>query len=105
MRVCTEAGCPVLIPTAGRCAAHAKAKEERRGSRHQRGYGKAHTALREQWKPKVAEGSVLCARCGEPIYPHEAWDLGHDDNDRSMYNGPEHANRCNRSAGGRAAHR
>ena len=26
-----------------------------------------------------------------------AWDLGHDDYDRSIYRGPEHA-RCNRSA-------
>ena len=52
----------------------------------------------------VSRGQVPCARCGLLIEPGEQWDLGHDDNDRTKYNGPEHANRCNRSAGGRKAH-
>jgi hypothetical protein len=45
----------------------------------------------------VLQGRVTCWRCGEPILPTDEWDLGHDDNDRSITKGPEHANRCNRS--------
>jgi hypothetical protein len=45
----------------------------------------------------VASGSVCCWRCGELIAPWQAWDLGHDDDDRRRYQGPEHAS-CNRRA-------
>jgi hypothetical protein len=47
---------------------------------------------------------VVCARCGRPIAPGSAWDLGHDDHDCSVYTGPEHA-RCNRGAPSRKRHR
>lgn len=71
-----------------------------RPSSHARGYGVAHQAERARWAPKVDAGQVDCARCGEPIIPGRPWDLGHDDNDRSVYQGPEHRH-CNREAGGR----
>jgi hypothetical protein len=65
-----------------------------------RGYGYTHQKLRAQWEPKVATGNLTCPRCTKPILPGQPWQLGHTD-DRTGYNGPEHA-RCNLSAGGRA---
>jgi hypothetical protein len=63
----------------------------------ERGYGKAHRRLREEWAPSVGRGEVACARCGHLIAPGVAWDLGHHDLDRSVYVGPEHS-KCNRGA-------
>jgi hypothetical protein len=62
-----------------------------------RGYGAAHQQLRKQVAQLVAAGGAYCWRCGKPIQPWQSWDLGHDDNDRSLYRGPEHA-KCNRSS-------
>lgn len=103
LRICAEPGCPRLVNT-GRCADHRREREQARGSRQDRGYDAGHDRLRREWAPKVATGNVRCARCGELIRRGQAWDLGHDDHDRSKYNGPEHAGPCNRAAGGRAAH-
>jgi hypothetical protein len=52
----------------------------------------------------VNSGGVDCWRCGERIEVGEAWDLGHDDVDRSRWRGPEHA-RCNRAAAARRRNR
>lgn len=73
-----------------------RAREATRPSKGERGYDREHYALRASWKPKVATGTVLCARCGCLIGADEPWDLDHDDNDRSRYLGPSHA-RCNRA--------
>jgi len=62
----------------------------------QRGYGQLHRKLRLYWEPIVATGTVACWRCGEIIGPREPWDLGHDDQDRTRYRGPE-CRRCNRA--------
>ena len=67
-----------------------------------RGYGERHRALRARFEPAVAAGLARCVRCGEPIGPGEPWDLGHMDDDRSRWSGPEHAS-CNRSSAGRRA--
>lgn len=61
-----------------------------------RGYGIKHQRLREKWKLKVDRGGVTCWRCGELITAGEPWDLGHDDRDRAVTRGPEHA-ACNRA--------
>ena len=66
-----------------------------------RGYGAAHKRLRAIWDLRVQHGEVNCARCGKWIEPGTPWDLGHNDLDRSIYDGAEHA-ACNRGAPGRA---
>ena len=62
-----------------------------------RKYGQAlHRNTRKALVPIVAAGGVNCARCGEPIWPEEPWDLGHVDGDKIRYPGPEHR-ACNRA--------
>ena len=103
---CPTPGCPELLaPGQRRCTTHGQQHEQQRGSRQQRGYDRKHDQLRAKWAPIVATGTVKCWRCDEPITSTEPWDLGHDDNDRTQYRGPEHANKCNRRAGGLKAHR
>ena len=60
--------------------------------------GHLHKTVRNRWRLKVEAGGVACARCGEPIEPGTAWDLGHVDGGRpGEYAGPEHR-KCNRAA-------
>lgn len=99
LRVCAESGCPQLTEVT-RCPEHTRAKDLARGSRQARGYGAAHTRTRRQWTRLVAAGRVICWRCGRRISPLEAWDMGHDDHDRTQYRGPEHV-KCNRATAGR----
>lgn len=103
-KVCSRPGCPHKATQRGKCDQHARADDQARGTSTERGYTAEHRAIRRAWEPKVAAGGVRCARCHQPIHPGTPWDLGHDDNDRTKYRGPEHAGQCNRSAGGRAAH-
>lgn len=104
MKVCAEPGCPTLVPNGSRCKIHAREQERRRGTKQRRGYTGTHDRLRADWAPRVAAGVVRCWRCNQIIAPGSPWDLGHDDDDRAIHRGPEHAH-CNRSAGGRQAHR
>lgn len=101
LRVCSTPGCPTLVPKQGRCPQHQAQHERARGTRQQRGYDTTHQRLRKQWEPRVNTGTVACWRCGQLIHPTEPWDMGHDDLDRRMYRGPEHA-ACNRATTGRA---
>ena len=76
----------------------------RPGDAERQGYGREHRQLRKQVKPQVEAGWVTCWRCGKLIQPGEPWDLGHDDVDRSIYRGAEHA-KCNRGTAGRVSQR
>jgi hypothetical protein len=97
VHVCAQPGCPALTEQR-RCPTHTRAQERARGTRTARGYGPQHVALRAQWAPLVATGLVQCHRPGCPyLIPADApWDLGHNDTDRSRYQGPEHR-ACNRA--------
>lgn len=101
--VCAEPGCPELTD-GGKCRAHLAAaraaQDAARPSSTARGYDRDHQELRAQWAPRVATGTVNCARCHTPIGAGEPWDLGHDDHDRAKYSGPEHED-CNRATKGR----
>jgi hypothetical protein len=68
-----------------------------RGNTTARGYGAKHQALRKRVAAPVKAGRAVCWRCGLPIHPWMQWDLGHDDNDRTVHRGPEHSH-CNRSS-------
>jgi hypothetical protein len=63
----------------------------------ERGYGWRHQQLRRALAPRVATGRVACWRCGELIQAWQEWHLGHDDDDRRVWRGPEHRY-CNLSA-------
>lgn len=63
-------------------------------------YGAAHEKIREAWRPKVEAGQVDCWRCGHRIKPGTPWDMGHNDDDPTRYEGPEHMP-CSRAAGAR----
>lgn len=78
--------------------------------------------MRDRYRVIVEAGEATCARCfvmieppggpcpkcgrevakGRPSPGYCGWDAGHDDDDRTIYTGPEHAC-CNRQAGGRKA--
>lgn len=92
--------CPTIL-TKGerRCARHAKAYEERRGSSTARGYGTAHQRLRAAWQRRIDEGEhVVCATC-PTVITGRAWQLGHD-HVNGGYLGPQCVD-CNASDGGR----
>jgi len=59
-------------------------------------YCSHHQALRAQWALRVATGRESCWRCGKGLAPDQPWDLGHDDQDKTIYRGPE-CRPCNRS--------
>jgi len=87
LRPCLVCGTPT---NGSRCPKH---KLDRK-------WGRPHRRVRAEWEPLVAAGQVDCWRCGKRIQPGQPWDLGHDDNDRSVYRGPE-CIPCNRATHGR----
>jgi hypothetical protein len=98
--VCSADGCPNFSTRGGRCDECRRAAERMRGTRQERGYDSHHDRLRAEWAPKVARLEVTCWRCGEMIGIGQPWHLGHDDDDRTQYRGPEHA-WCNLGEAGR----
>ena len=102
---CAEAGCPTPVPHGtSRCPTHTRDRDRARGTTKARGYTGQHRTTRDALTPLHQAGALTCWRCGEPIAPNEPMDLGHDDHDRTITRGPEHANDCNRSAAGRSSH-
>lgn len=103
LRVCAEPACPTLTAAGsrgGRCTTHRRAADKARGSREDRGYGSEHQAQSRHLKALVTAGHlVLCWRCGQRITEPDDLHLGHDDHDRNITRGPEHA-LCNLRAAG-----
>ncbi|GAB2970216.1 hypothetical protein GCM10027076_03620 [Nocardioides montaniterrae] len=88
MKVCAEPGCPAL-QAEPRCLEHRRQRERARGTRQQRGYDAAHDQLRADWQRRLNTGErATCWRCGNDLDP-KAWTLGHCDDDRTIYHGPE----------------
>jgi 5-methylcytosine-specific restriction protein A len=95
LKTCSTPGCPELVAS-GRCTTHTRQADQRRGTRQQRGYGKAHT---NRFRPGVLRRDPLCMctdtahghgpRCLTPStvadhYPRDKRELqalGLDDND------------------------
>ena len=100
--ICPKPGCPHVVVNRY-CIEHEREYEAKRGNSSQRGYGSAHQRLRATLTGPHQAGTLTCWRCDQIIPPSEPFDLGHDDDDRTKYAGPEHA-RCNRVAAGRKAH-
>lgn len=63
-----------------------------------------HQQMRVQWEAAVRTGKAECWRCGKALAPTELFDLGHDDDDRTRYRGPE-CRPCNRSTSTRRKQR
>jgi len=103
LRVCSEPGCPILVPRGtSRCADHQRQVERARGTRQARGYDADHDRLRAAWQAQLDAGArMTCWRpdCHTVIDPSN-WHLGHDDNDRTIYRGPECVP-CNTATSGR----
>jgi hypothetical protein len=101
---CGKPGCTTPVKGAVYCTEHEALRQARMASKRpnttQRGYDHHHDQARAAWAPVVAQGGVSCRRCHQLITPGQAWDLGHDDNDRTLPPLPEHARACNRAAAG-----
>jgi energy-coupling factor transporter ATP-binding protein EcfA2 len=77
-------------------------KQATRGSTTARGYGSGHRKLRAHYQRRMDRGERFdCWRCGGRLDPNR-WDLGHDEDDRSKYRGPEHVGRDCPAGGNRA---
>ena len=102
-RPCIEDGCPT-ITSRTRCLEHERQADGARGTRQERGYGASHERMRADYVRRIESGeAVTCWRCGLPIADAHDMHLGHDDYDRSVTRGPEHA-RCNLRAAGLMRH-
>lgn len=65
LKTCSTTGCPELVAR-GRCSTHEQQADRRRGTRQQRGYGKAHT---NRFRPGVLRRDPLCV-CADTAHGH-----------------------------------
>ena len=72
--------------------AHAQRVREYNSPEHRQG--------RKAGQRLIDSGQAHCWRCGAHLPPGGPWHLGHDDNDRTVYRGPE-CPPCNLSAAAR----
>lgn len=56
LKPCSTPGCPELVAR-GRCQTHDQQADRRRGTRHERGYGRAHEL---RFRPGVLRRDPLC---------------------------------------------
>lgn len=108
-RSCSTSGCGELVEQGvrgGRCDDCESEHNRARGSATARGYGKEHQAERARLQDYMDNAGVqyACWRCltrgvHKPIDPTN-WHLGHCDNNRSIYHGPE-CPPCNDATAGR----
>jgi hypothetical protein len=104
LRVCID--CMATIPAGrSRCRPCERIKDRERGTTTQRGYGAEHEAVARGYQRQMDQGQrFACWRCGRELGTRRGsdWHLGHCDNDRGIYHGPEHP-ACNLATAGRAA--
>ncbi len=97
--------CPTgaLVPTGARggcCQSCQRARDQRRGTRQERGYGTDHERTRAALLPD-AYGQP-CRYCGQRMWPHQNLVLDHTE-DRTGYRGIVHADYRDCPAGGNAS--
>lgn len=106
LRVCLD--CMATIAAGrSRCATCERIRDKARGTRQERGYDAQHDRLRADYQSRMDRGEGFeCWRCAATSTPHRVdtsdWQLGHCDDDRTKYHGPE----CpsgNQATSGRAA--
>lgn len=94
-RSCPTSGCGSLTE-GGYCTRCTRDREQARGTRQERGYDAAYDEARRVYERRMARGEVFtCWRCAELGRPHPvdpspgAWQLGHDNDDRTIIRGPQ----------------
>lgn len=113
-RVLCAAGCGAVVrrrkgsaeePMCRPCrSAHQAQLPGRKLTSVEKGYDWQHKLLRAEFMDRMKRGERFdCWRCDVRIDPSLPWDLGHDDEDRTVYRGPEHVG-CNRGKSPRPAY-
>lgn len=99
-RVCLD--CPNIGPwKRGRCRDCERKRDKQRGTKTERGYGADFNRERRRYQANMDAGRTYyctrtdCKQPSKPINPKH-WDLGHNDADRSIIDGPQHPE-CNRA--------
>ena len=107
--------CPTIIPAGtyrGLCPGCARARDQARGTRTQRGYGSStwptplgvmtYDQCRAAYQAMLDDGATLRCACGcRRLVPRQGWHLGHDDQ-RTRIIGPMLSG-CNLRLAGKAS--